>query len=599
MALYILLGLFIGILINIGRIIARSISVPYSRAHSIFFSLIFISLILVRFRARSLDDINIFLKFYTKYLFLLLVFCFFVLITIIYIRKFPNNKPRVLHGALLLFSLSLCLALFILFVPFLNDLYVNHIFKEKPQETKQPNIIFLVLDTLRADYVSCINNKFSLTPNIDNIAKEGIIFARAISPAPWTLPSMASIFTGLYPCQHHATWEYRHLDDELFTLTEYLSSLKYKTVGFVENPFLSKLMGMAQGFDEYFEMYSYSRKSTEASLIDRLRIKFFGYKPTLEYSNETIGQFKRWVLNNNGKIKRRPFFAFINLMAAHLPNYPRPKFMDQNIPKKDLDKIEPINLVPERYYLPQYKLDSSDLENMRTLYKGEIAFLDDQLGSLFKFLSKSNILDNTVLIITADHGENFGDHGLIEHQFCLYNSVLHVPLIIRYPRKINAGTNNNNNIVSTIFLFQSLIDLIGGRENSYTKQIENRSLFKEEKDPSIYAEDENCIKMIRRVLEDEAPPNFNFNQFNKSIECIYTQDYKFILLSNGQKEMFDLRTDWNEENVLDLQHDPKSISMLIKLNNWRDSISKTTISPQIKVMDKATNEALRSLGYIK
>ena len=186
---------------------------------------------------------------------------------------------------------------------------------------------------------------------------------------------------------------------------------------------------------------------------------------------------------------------------------------------------------------------------MHALYEGDIAYLDAKLGELFGFLKNSNVVDNTVFIITSDHGENFGDHGLIEHQFCLYNSLLHVPLIIRYPDKVRPGTTNTE-LVSTIFLFQTVVDLIGAPKNKNIQRIENRSLVRFNRDKHIYAEHNNPVRTLKGVIGDETPDDFNFEPFDKYLECVYGPNYKFIWSSSGRHELYNMKMDWQEKNLV-------------------------------------------------
>jgi arylsulfatase A-like enzyme len=496
-------------------------------------------------------------------------------------------------AVILIFLLALILAF-----PSLLGSYLQSRLPKVGVQTDRPNILLIVMDTVRADSLSCYNPEIKNTPNIQKIAGEGCLYQKAISPSPWTLPSHASIFTGLYPSQHGAVWDNRFLDGVFLTMAEYLSGIDYQTVGFVENPFVGRNMGLAQGFREYYEMYTYPRRAVLPRLIDRTRAKLSDFRETREYTRDSISGFKTWLVRKQRPGNSRPFFAFLNLMSAHLPNYPRPRFTSIRPSSHELRRIEPVNLIPERFYLPQHRLSDDQLEIMRLLYDSDVSYLDTGLGKLFDFLRKTGILDNTILILTSDHGENFGDHRLIEHQFCLYNSLLHVPLIIRYPRAIRPGSKSED-LVSTIFLFQTLIDWTGAPEQREFQPIEKRSLAKPNSDQRVYAEHENFIRMIKNILQVEAPPDFNFQPFDKSWKCIYDSEFKLIRSSDGNSELYRLSEDWGEKNNLIGLRGEMAELLLQTLESWQESLWRMPLEKRVRKVDKTTEEALKSLGYIR
>ena len=503
-----------------------------------------------------------------------------------------NLTERAFFVGLIIFFVSLLsLSLF-------STTYFSFRFNRDKTENKLPNILLIVMDTVRADALSCYNHQTKATPNLDSISKEGWLFSRAISPAPWTLPAHASLFTGLYPSQHGAVWDNRYLDDEFFTLAEYLGKAGYHTVGFSENPFVSRGNGFAQGFREFYEMYKYPKKALFDRLANKTRKVLLNSKETREFTEDTTESFKLWVTKDYGAKNPKPFFAFLNLMPAHLPNYPRPEFRTVSPSSADLEKIEPVNLMPEKFYLPRYQLNDGQLETMRLLYEGDIAYLDSKIGEIVRFLKEYKILDHTITIITSDHGENFGDHGLIEHQFCLYNSLLHVPLIIRYPKTFLPGAIKPE-MVSTIFLFRTLADLTGLPAERELIQLDKGSLLEEKADSPVYAEHENFIHMIESVLEKDAPKDFNFDRFNRHWKCIYGNDFKLIWDSNGQMELYRMAEDWEEET--DLFDDMPQIGrdLFGLLDGWQTSLWRMPFEKRSRKIDKAAEEALRTLGYIK
>jgi len=596
MILLILLGAGVGLFAVIIQGIIKKYLFQDRPNLFILFSLSSISIFLIWLRVRTRHVVPGEPGFFAHYL---IYFCILlVLLLLFFYRKNFLKGLNKRQNTRFIISFTLGIYLIIYFLPFLNEGYHKLRFQSRKQTSNVPNIILIIMDTVRADALCCYGSSRKTSPHIDEVAKEGAIFLRALSPAPWTPPSHASIFTGLYPSQVEVGFENEYLSDRFITLAEYLNRLGFQTVGFVENPFVGRSRGFAQGFRNFYEMYIYGHRAILPRIIDKIRAEFFNYKNTHEYTDETIKFFKRWVYKNHLSKNSAPFFAFFNLMPAHLPNYIRKKFAFCHASSQDLSRIEPVNKTPEKFYLPRYELDEHDLDLMRALYDGEIAYMDSKLGDLFDFLKKHRILEKSILIITSDHGENFGEHGLIEHQFCLYNSLLHVPLIIRFPDKIEPGTIINDP-VSTIFLFRTILDLISAPINDELRNIENRSLFIGDQGRELYAEYDNPIEMIKGVIGDEAPADFNFKRFDRNLMCIFKGDRKFIWSSDGNFELFDLEEDWREMNNI-LSEDKESAKMLqARIEMWQKGLWKPPLEKSIRKIDKIAQEILRSLGYLK
>jgi len=308
-----------------------------------------------------------------------------------------------------------------------------------------------------------------------------------------------------------------------------------------------------------------------------------------------MSRFKTWLLLEHEE--NRPFFAFLNLMPAHLPNYPRTDSARHRHTQKTLKRIEPINRVPELYYLDKYRLTEPELAVMRELYSDELKFLDAQIGGLADFLTRTGFLDSTVLVVTSDHGENFGDHGMIEHQLCLYNTLLHVPLIIRFPPKVGAGIVIDAP-VSTTFLFQTIAELIGSEPADIRPDFERRSLFRSAPGQYIYSEDDNAVEMLRGTIANQAG-TFDFTPFDRAIQSIQQGRYKLILSSNGREELYELAIDPAERQ--NLIHREPGIARELKeqLQRWQSGLIFAPAERTEPDLDPKTREALRALGYLE
>ena len=310
--------------------------------------------------------------------------------------------------------------------------------KLPPAASGAPNVLLIVLDTVRAQSLSLYGYARRTTPQLERLAKAGASFELAIAPSPWTLPSHASIFTGRFPHEHRAE-ALRKLDATYPTLAEVLSARGYLTAGFVANLFYcTRGSGLSRGFAHY-EDYRISPgqivlSSTLARAVignNRLR-RLMGYHELLNRKDaEGVNRdFLRWLSRED----RRPFFAFLNYMEAHTPYLPAKPFDDMFSARQARRKpfLEAGDKLIRDWPAPVVRAELD-------AYEGAIASLDHQIGQLFDELERRGALRNTLVIITSDHGEEFFEHGLIFHGSSLYRPSLHVPLLISFPPHVPEG----------------------------------------------------------------------------------------------------------------------------------------------------------------
>ncbi|MFH0943847.1 MAG: sulfatase [Planctomycetota bacterium] len=276
-----------------------------------------------------------------------------------------------------------------------------------------PNIILIVLDTERADHVSCSGaSARATTPFLDTLADKGLVFPQARSPSNWTLPAHASIFTGLLPSEHGCHFEHRYLVDEALTVAEFLQGQGYVTAGFSCNVNIGRAFNLTQGFDTYEEIWGDAQATAGAQSGDVLETRLAA-----------------WLRDPPG----RPVFLFLNLMDAHLPYRAATGFEGhfgapgEGFPADLLDQPDFL----DRVLMGEQQLDGLFKADLTLLYDNAIRGLDARLQRVHSLLSKAGFLDYSVLIVTSDHGENLGDHGLVDHQASLHETVLRVPLILQ------------------------------------------------------------------------------------------------------------------------------------------------------------------------
>jgi uncharacterized sulfatase len=369
-----------------------------------------------------------------------------------------------------------------------------------------PDVLFLVLDTLRADRLSCYGYPRETSPNIDRFAADGVLFERAISPAQWTIPSHASFFTGEYPTTHMTTQIYdRHGDDQL-VLAEALHQAGYRTASFCNNPLLGVVENnLDRGFEE---RYNYggalperppvadSRPNRMArllqSLLRRLRRlttpiqDIFArndfmlrlalhpwivplWQPHLNFKGNTVQSLRDlvgYLRTRHRQGSQRPLFTFVNLMETHLPYRLPKRFIRRFAPyyRQDREAREFMQAYNHEHYRWMIPLSEplTELQDrvLNDMYDGEVAYQDHLLRNLFNHLNKPEVRDNTLVIITSDHGEGLNNHDFVGHSLVAYDDLVHVPLIVRYPRRYPAGRRVSGS-VSARRIFHSILEAAG------------------------------------------------------------------------------------------------------------------------------------------
>lgn len=325
-------------------------------------------------------------------------------------------------------------------------------FKESDHDKKY--IILITVDTLRPDFLSSYEPKSPHTPNIDQLARDGLLFTKAVSPAPWTLPSIASIMTGLSPSVHMATTRSSKLQDELTTLAEYMLNAGYFTGGIGSNPFLGPQYGTSQGFLEY---NFFPKKKTDYSLGSVILHRAFPERFQSEASTSDVTKLAiRWLESNH----QRNFFLWIHYLDPHSPYSPPTDFLPEGEPPPGLGTGVGVGKNMKLVRSP------AQLEWVKSLYRGEVRFVDENIGKILDSLKLLNIYDESLIILTSDHGEEFWEHGSLEHGHSLYNEVLRVPLIIKLPESSSKGQIGTP--VSTQSITPTILNLCGiARDNEY------------------------------------------------------------------------------------------------------------------------------------
>lgn len=395
------------------------------------------------------------------------------------------------------------------------------------------NVLLITIDTLRADYLSCYESKTVKTPEIDKLAKDGILFQYAFAHNVVTLPSHINILTGTYPLYHGVRDNSGfRLDGEAVTLAEVLKQGKYKTGAFVGAFPLDDRFGLNQGFDLYDDFYGDTSAQTDFSFVERR-------------AEDVVEPAVKWINAN----KENRWFCWVHLFDAHAPYNPPQSFKDQ------------------------YPTD---------FYAGEVAYADFALGQLFKFLEKSEIAKNTLVVITADHGEGLGDHKERTHGVFTYNSTLHIPLIFYQP-EVFPKPEVISQRVRHIDIMPTILDIL---KIKVPKEVQGRSLIPIIKDPSKRSVDDSYFEALTPQLNRNWAP----------LQGLLSEQFKYIELPI--EELYDEKSDYQEENNMAEEERLTVERLKLKLKNLISDYSSEESRGIKRVKeDSETLEKLRALGY--
>lgn len=445
----------------------------------------------------------------------------------------------------------------------------------KSRDIQKPNFVIVIIDALRQDHVGLYGYERDTTPNIDLFAQNALIFQNAIAQCPWTAPSVASLFSSLYPSVHgvitHMGGKATVLPDSLETFAEILQKNGYKTAAFVANDWITPDLGFAQGFDVFKEIKPIKNAKQKGKKI-----------PVAEELNN---QAFPWLEKNNDS----PFFMYVHYMDAHGPySAPSPyNALYKSAEDRQLTAYERERL---SYLRVDKSIDQNNLHYYIDQYDGEIRYADYHVGELINKLKAYKLLENTVIVITADHGEAFFEHGFCDHGFGVYDEEIVVPLIIRIPE------NSIMEIKNKKILSESRVDLmdlprtlLGINGTDFPYRVNGRNLFHLKKDMF-----RDHISFSEELSENmKGPPKI----------AMVKDNFKIIYSAFKQKvtKIFDLKADPKEKNnrikIMEKKADEFQREIEEHLINSKSLKKELKIDKITTPLDKEKIEKLKSLGY--
>ena len=462
----------------------------------------------------------------------------------------------------------------------------------------QPNILLISVDTLRPDHLHCYGYARDTSPNIDRLAAEGALFENVISSTSWTLPAHAALFTGLADTVHGCVDTDRRLEDSRHTLAERLRESGYATVGFFSGPYLHPVFGLSQGFDEYIDCTSYPELSER--VIERKGTVDGHQIETRAHSDITNPRVYQQVRDWLDAGPPQPFFMFIHMWDVHFDFIPPPPYDEMFDPdyqgsvtgERFLFNAAINTLMPKR-----------DLEHVIALYDGEIAWTDMHIGKILDDLDSLGLRESTLVALVSDHGTEFFEHELKGHRQSLYDEVIRIPLIVRYPRRVPQGQRYSEQ-VRIIDVLPTLLELVGAGAPPDTMGQSLVPLFEggKLKRDNLAISELFCDsgQLTPAGLWASKDPRFPIRHRLRSFR---RPDRKLIYDLNRERTVvFDLLADPAEQAPLADSGAPQMQSLLRDarwartwLREFREALPTTGEASEIP---EAVLEKLRMLGYV-
>ena len=449
----------------------------------------------------------------------------------------------------------------------------------------RPNVVLISIDTLRPDRLGCYGHERPTSPNIDALARRGVLFERAYSPSSWTLPGHMSIFTSLYPSFHKLDHNSRlgtvRLDDSERTLTELLKGAGFRTASFVTHPFLAAEWGFGRGFDLYVRKVSRAEENAGRAL-----------------------QWIEWHLFHERRgLEPAGFFLFLHFIDPHETYSAPPPFLNR-FTGDYRGKLQPNYHLVTIFHDKPFPSEA-DFRYALALYDGEINYVDSQIGRIREALKDAGWLDATVIVLTSDHGEEFKEHDSMGHKSTLYEEQLRVPLIISYPPRYATGRTIPER-ASLLDIHPTLMALLGEDAPGAVQGLDLGPIMASAQGAGDEAAKLREVLSTRPLFGELGPLGFRWEltYYRKSIQ---SNRYKLILNYGSQsevtRELFDTAADPGEQRDLYrlVSNDPEIRRLEERLSGFiRAGASYNAGFRQrngIKI-DKAIQDKLRSLGYI-
>jgi arylsulfatase A-like enzyme len=458
--------------------------------------------------------------------------------------------------------------------------------------------------------------------------KKFALYENAISSSYWTMPSVASLFTGMYPSGHGLLADGDKLDQSLATLPKVLQHLGYRNSAFVRNIYVSDYSGMNTGFHDF---YSRSGVDSLKKILSRISDKAVNQlqppgitrlseDASVEGDSATerlfnaiarcfdvlidsgsrrfVHFFSDWLQKN----RTNPFFAYFHFFETHTPYRAPLNFALKYLSIRDhIDKLF-VNHDHLKYLLHKCQMTSRDFNILLSAYDNSIHYADYLIGKIIRILQRQGVYENTMLIILSDHGDNIGDHGLMFHYFCLYDTLIKIPLLIKYPDSIGA-VGKMTGMAQNVDIFPTILAILKVQNQKIWQQIQGNDLLGK----ALPRRDQDLAvsELIKTFGPDKAQYKAQLSPYNRRLTSVRTQNQKFIFSSRGDHECYDLAKDPAESRNL-YPHTDNFIDLEKKASIYHQRMEGYYQRNRQKIdgpvtedrMDESVVKQLKSMGYM-
>jgi arylsulfatase A-like enzyme len=480
------------------------------------------------------------------------------------------------------------------------------------------NVLFVVMDTVRKDHLSCYGYERETTPGLDAFAEEAAVFEQAVAPAPWTLPVHASLFTGLYPGEHNATQENPYLEGHP-TLAQSLED--HRSSCYSSNAWITPYTHLTDGFDSqdnFFEvmpgdllsgplarawktMNDSERLRQAADWLVNLGNEVHEYLASGEGADSktpaVIDRTIEFIDETDG-----PYFSFVNLMDAHLPYHPPDEHKRLFVPGVDSTQV---CQNAKEYNSGAHDITEAEWTSIRGLYDAEIHHVDAQLHRLFEWMRANGEWEDTLVIVCADHGELHGEHDLYGHEFAVYDPIVNVPLMVKHP-DLDAGRYREQ--VELQDLYHTVLDHAGAQGNGLALD-PDRSLLSEtyrefDGGENAFIEYHRPVVELNQLENKASAAGIDISEdsrFYSRMRAARRPDGKYIHNERIADEAYRLDTDPGEREDIHDNEDPVIDGLKDALREFerdRDDWGAVDEDEVLSGMGDDAKQRLEDLGYI-
>ncbi|MCB9663414.1 MAG: sulfatase [Alphaproteobacteria bacterium] len=481
-----------------------------------------------------------------------------------------------------------------------------------------PNVLLVVWDTVRADHLSAYGYDRPTSPRLAALAEEGVLYERAVSPGMWTVPSHASLFTGVPVRTHGTDAQHKWLDHRFTTLAEHFGGHGYDTWLFSANPYLSTHTNLTQGFDEVEHPWSprwkaAAREATMGKLLpeDASNTLAPRWVPTIYPTGRSKDRVKdagpvaadallAWLGGRSDT--SRPWLATLNYMEAHVPRVPsrasREALFDASRIHQQLTLDQSFgNLLA--YTLGKHAYTAEEIEVIASTYDAAVRDVDAALGVLLDRLEGQGLLDDTIVVVTSDHGEHLGEHHRIGHKFSVYAPLVRVPLVVRWPKGLPPARVAQ--VVSTLAVPNTVADLAGlpPLPDATLGSLRALDAQPDEAFSELLHATPQALERVGKIH-----PELDWAPWLRTYQAVEVVDAKCIERSDDARELYALPDDPLETQDLSATDPERAATVCGRLEAWRGRVppydpglAGPDDNPTL-ALDAATRARLEVLGYL-